>query len=316
MSKKPAKKRPAQPSGPPPELPPSWPDRRALEKSLADIGRLLSEREFASMEEVNAFLDELMASGKPIEAPPRTPLEEAQDLMYEAWEAKGRRRVELARRALEISPDCADCYVLLAEETARTLEQARDLYEQGVKAGERAIGPEAFKEYAGDFWGMLETRPYMRARAGLAEVLWLLGERQQAIGHLREMLRLNPNDNQGLRYILMDWLQDEGDDQALGELLHRYEGDYSAQWLYTNALWRYRREGPKRKANRALKDALEENRFVPDYLLGRKRIPRRLPEYISFGGEDEAQSYAAGAVEAWRRTEGALAWLAQQVQAR
>ncbi len=307
--KKPAARGPAP--EPAPEMP--MPDRRALEKTMADIGRLLSEREFASIDEANAFLHDLMASGQPIAAPPSTPLEQAQELMYEAWDAKGKRRVELARKALQISPDCADCYVLLAEETAQSLEEARDLYAQGVQAGERAIGPEGFTEFEGEFWGMLQTRPYMRARAGLAETLWLLGERKQAVAHLNDMLRLNPNDNQGLRYLLMGWLQDMGDDEALGELLRRYKGDYSADHLYTNALWLYRREGAGAKANKALKEALRENRHVPDYLLGRRKPPREMPELVAFGQESEAVSYVGAAVEAWRRTEGALAWLAQQV---
>ncbi len=59
--------------------------------------------------------------------------------MYEAWNAQGARRAQLARKALEISPDCADAYVLLAEEKARTLGEARDLFVQGVAAGERAL---------------------------------------------------------------------------------------------------------------------------------------------------------------------------------
>lgn len=69
----------------------------------------------------------------------RDPLEEAQALMYEAWDATGPRRVALARQALRLSPDCADAYVLLAEETARSLGEARDLCAQGVAAGERAL---------------------------------------------------------------------------------------------------------------------------------------------------------------------------------
>lgn len=172
-------------------------DRRAIEKTLWQISQLLSEREFSSLEEANAFLQEIVERGlPPVQA--QTPLEQAQLLMYEAWGAQGKRRVELARKAPEISQDCADAYVLLAEETARNLEEARDLYEQGVKAGERALGPETFEEDVGHFWEILETRPYMRARLGLAQCLWALGERQQAIEHYTEMLRLNPNDNQGI----------------------------------------------------------------------------------------------------------------------
>src|SRR5258706_16082315 len=45
----------------------------------------------------------------------------AQDVMYEAWErTTSRSRIALARKALGISPLCADAYVLLAEE-ARTV---------------------------------------------------------------------------------------------------------------------------------------------------------------------------------------------------
>jgi hypothetical protein len=95
----------------------------------------------------------------------------AQDVMYDAWECtNSRSRSALVRKALCISPLCADAYNLLAEE-ARSVEEARDLYSKGVEAGELALGPKSFKEYAGHFWGFLETRPYMRARAGLAGTL-------------------------------------------------------------------------------------------------------------------------------------------------
>ena len=121
----------------------------------------------------------------------------AQDVMYEAWERTTcRSRIALAHKALGISPLCADAYVLLAEE-ARSIEEARDYYAKGVEAGELALGPRGFKQYAGHFWGFLETRPYMRARAGLAGTLLRLGDVDGALAHYRDMLKLNPNDNQG-----------------------------------------------------------------------------------------------------------------------
>jgi len=40
----------------------------------------------------------------------------------------------------------------------------------------------------------------MCTRAALAQVLWRLGRCEEAVDHQRELLRLNPNDNQGLRY--------------------------------------------------------------------------------------------------------------------
>src|SRR5262249_33781861 len=159
-----------------------------------------------------------------------TPLARAQDLMYQVFdEPDERRRLAMAREALEISPDCADAYVFLAE-NAPSRRAALDLYEKGVAAGERALGPRAFREDVGHFWGFLETRPYMRARAGLAHSLWTLGRRDEAIGHLREMLRLNPGDNQGNRYTLAAWLLAQDRDADLERLLDQYPDEGSATW--------------------------------------------------------------------------------------
>jgi len=292
--------------------PPPVPDRRALEKTMSDLHRLLAEQSFADMDEANRFMADLLgkSGGRVPGLPARSPVEEAQDIMYEAWDARGAQRIALARKALQLSADCADAYVLLAEETARSLVQRRELYEQGVAAGERALGERIFREGAGSFWGILETRPYMRARAGLAQSLWLLGEREAAVGHYQEMLRLNPNDNQGVRDLLINCLLALGRDQEAGQLLEDYAEGGMATWLYSWALWAFRREADSAQARRRLRNALKENRHVPDFLLGRKRIPRRLPDLIGFGDEDEAVAYAAFAIENWQRTPGALEWLA------
>jgi tetratricopeptide (TPR) repeat protein len=224
--------------------------------------------------------------------------------------------VQLANKALKISPDCADAYVLLAEEGAKSLQEAKDLYEKGVLAGERALGEETFEEEAGHFWGILETRPYMRAREGLATCLWELGEREEAIEHYREMLDLNPGDNQGIRYELAGCLLDEEMDEELGELLQRYEEDASAFWVYSRALWMFHKEGDREEATAALKEAIETNHYVTLYLLGRKSLPSALPELIGFGDESEAVAYFARGLTGWLRTPQALEWLRQNVDER
>lgn len=312
MNKKPPKKeKQIKKIGSKPDKDFTLPDRRVMEKALSDIGRLLSDREFDSEEEINAFLKKALASGEvPSSSKPLTALEQAQDIMYDAWESVGRRRrAELARKALKVSEDCADAYVLLAEETARGPVEAKTLYEQGVKAGERSLGKEMFQENVGHFWGILETRPYMRARLGLAQCLWAMGERKQAIEHYTDMLRLNPGDNQGIRYILASCLLEEGLDAELGKLLEQYEDDGAATWAYSRALLAFRKEGASKRANKYLKDALADNPFVPAYLIGRKRVPMHLPDYIGMGDESEAVVYAAEAIKAWKKTEGAIEWL-------
>ncbi|MDQ3378276.1 MAG: hypothetical protein M3533_15485 [Actinomycetota bacterium] len=286
---------------------------RAMEKEIQEIGKQLRGKEFESMEEAQAFLEELVASGEglqPIPAEPSTPLEKAQELIYEAFETGShRKRVQLAKKALKVSSDCADAYVLLAEETAKDPEEAKELYEKGVQAGESALGEEVFEEDAGHFWGILETRPYMRARQGLALALWELGERSEAIAHYQQMLHLNPNDNQGIRYLLASALLEEGLDDDLGELLESYEDDAGAGWVYARALWRFRTEGDDEEARSALEEAISFNPFVPGYLLGRRGMPGALPALVGFGDESEAAVYFAEALPGWLRTPGAIEWL-------
>ncbi|MBI4322380.1 MAG: hypothetical protein HY675_28135 [Chloroflexi bacterium] len=284
--------------------------RHRMERIMSDLRAMLSEREFGSIQEANAFVQEMLAKGGVPRRRAETPLEKAQDLMYQAWEASNpRERVRLARKALEMSPDCSDAYVLLAEETARGAKEAADLYAKGVAAGERALGRETFEQGAGHFWGIIETRPYMRARAGLAQALWAMGKRQEAIEHIWDMLRLNPGDNQGIRYLLLNWLLASGEDARVKELLKRYPDDISAVWQYGVALLAYRTEGDTKRARKLLAEAERENPYVPPYLLGRKRLPSRLPELISLGDETEAIACATEQMAVWRETPGALAWL-------
>src|SRR5690606_3453119 len=108
-------------NGPGRSAPPPLPGPHSMEKMMSDLTRLMQEQEFASIEEANAFLEQYMQGGQPIPTMPAdTPLQQAQELIYEAWNATGRKRIALAKKALKISPDCADAYVLLAEEEAQT----------------------------------------------------------------------------------------------------------------------------------------------------------------------------------------------------
>lgn len=236
---------------------------------------------------------------------------EAQELMYQAWEEHNPgRRLILAHEALGISPDCTDAYVLLAEEEADTLSRALEYYQQGVAAAERMLGNEYFVENAGDFWGLLETRPYMRARQGLANTLWELGRTEEALRHYQEMLRLNPGDNQGIRYSLLQLLltvNRAGDAQAL---LDQYEEEGTAEWLYTRALLAFRaRGGDDKPAIRSLRAALQQNPHVAAYLTSSRRVPPRLPPYVGWGDDSEAAVYASAYLSEWQRTPGATEWL-------
>jgi tetratricopeptide (TPR) repeat protein len=267
---------------PKPERKPELPDRRTLERTL---------RQFVGG------------------ADPSTLKGQAEELLAQAFEETDpQRKVELARKALNLWPDCADAYVLLAEH-ARSRKEALQLYQQGVEAGQRALGPGVFEQDAGDFWGLLDTRPYMRAREGLANALWTAGRRQEAVEHLQEMLRLNPHDNQGVRYTLARFLLFLDRDRDLSHLLGQFPEEGSATWAYTEALLAFRQHGDTPGARRLLKDALRANRHLPDYLLDRKFPLAEPPGYYSPGDDSEALYYIRDFLLAWRSTPGAIAWL-------
>lgn len=241
-------------------------------------------------------------------------VDEAQEIMYEAWEAPTRQRaVALARKALKVSEDCADAYVFLAAVAAKSRDEEIDLYRKGVEAGERALGQEAFKEDTGHFWGLLDSRPYMRARAGLAECLWEMGDSEEAVEHYWEMLRLNPDDNQGLRYLLMPYLIELDRDEDAEKLFKLYDDDGMATWMYSRALLDFRSQGDCPVADKSLKAATEENQHVLSYLLGRRKMPREAPGHYSFGDENEAVLYVNENEAAWHTSEGAIRWASAKV---
>lgn len=285
-------------------------DRRAMERGMAEIGRFLRDHPADSIDEMNRVLQERF-SGRPMDEIPSTastPLEKAQDLCYEAFEARGRRRLLLARRALEMCPDCADAYAIRAEHSADREEELR-LWREAVSAGERAVGPERFEDEEAPFWGDVRTRPFMRALEGLAEACKRRGLLEEAIRHYQRLLRLNPNDNQGVRDPLAGLLLRAGDDAELQALVKRYAHDMEPTLLFADVLRRFRRAGDEADSRRALSHAIDSNPFVPDLLLGRVPQPPTLPSSYSPGSPDEAALCADYLAEAWKSTPGALEWL-------
>lgn len=241
----------------------------------------------------------------------KTKLSQAQDIIYDALDEPNRqKRLVLARKALSISPYCADAYNLLAEES-ESLEERLELYGQGVNVGRMALGDLFFEENTGYFWGVFETRPYMRALAGFSKCLWEKGKRQEAINNYQEIIKLNPNDNQGIRYTLINCLLTEGMYEEAEKLLAEYQ-EPGCFMLYSKALLSFSKSGSINSAKH-LRPALESNAYVPQYLLGQKHIPWFPPAMYSLGSEEEAIIYSAEADEAWETVPGALDWLAAEL---
>ena len=290
------------------------PDRRAHERMQADMGRYFAENPPADLDEMNAVLNRLYTGRRFDESvtEPETPIERAQELCYNAFGTHGRRRVQLAREAMEICPDCADAYVILAEQ-AGTLEAELEYYTKATEAAERALGPEAFKEHTGHFWGITETRPYMRARAGVAMSLEQMGRLDEAADHFQALLELNPEDNQGLRYSLMPLLLQRNRDAEAARLLKQYDEE-SANWTYARALLAFRLSGRSTSARRELRTAFRSNSYVPEFLLSGAELPP--PPHYALGSPEEAAICVDELRDAFAETQGAMAWLATEYRQR
>lgn len=115
----------------------------------------------------------------------------------------------------------------------------------------------------------------MRAMHNLALVLRVCGDREAAASLADRILRLNPNDNQGIRYLALAWHPVLGNWPRVEALLKKYRDDGGADYLYARCLDRFRQG---RDAEGALDDAMEENPHVPALLLAatlRHSIPVR-----------------------------------------
>jgi hypothetical protein len=176
-----------------------------------------------------------------------------------------------------------------------------------VEIAEEDLGKDFFEENKGYFWGMLETRPYMRARLYLAQALAEVGKTDEAISHLEAMLELNPGDNQGNRYGLMGLYLEAGDLAGVRRLFGEYDGD-NAIFTWSRVLERFL-SGDTGGAEQALDEARKSNPYVEKYLLGLKPMPTVMPEYYGRGDENEAIMCFDTTGRAWRKQREALSWL-------
>lgn len=298
-----------------PPTPQDWirrgfePDRRAMERLHADIQRSIEELPPDQAEDLDSISRQF--SGRSLDRPltrPRNAVEEAQDLCFQAFEVHGRRRIQLARQALQLDPDCSDGYAILAEE-ARSLDDELDLFRKAAEAAERRLGASFFAENQGNFWRIAATRPYMRACMGLADALERADRLDEAIERYRTLLRLNPDDDQGARYRLLSILLAEGRDAEAARHLKEFE-ETSAIWAYARVLLAYRLSGPSAAAAKELHQALRLNPHAPKLLEEDPDFP--LPTRYSPGSEEEALIVADELAPAFHDAAGVFAWMHEE----
>jgi tetratricopeptide (TPR) repeat protein len=277
------------------------------QKREAALSAGSSEVELPSQVSMEQSMRGLFGSGKSKKS------DQAQELAYQAMEMTDPiKSSKLALKALELDPYCVDAAMHLARLSCPEKEDLIKHMKMVVDIGVRSLGgPKYFEENQGYFWGLLETRPYMRARAYLAQILTETGHYKEAIEHYEEMLKLNPNDNQGLRDPLLGLYLLVNDLEGARRLLAEYEKDGSAVFAWGKVLERFLSDNIT-DAEAALQKARQTNPHAEKYLTGRKQLPKELPAYYGFGDENEAIVCADEIGAAWKKYPNAIQWLRDQ----
>lgn len=279
------------------------------EVTAATISRKVKEM-FDYIEEygMGGETDELMILNSP-----GTSKDKAQALLHKAMEASSsKRRIKLAETALEMYSDSSDAYLILAEESENETE-ARAYLKAGIAAGKRELGELFFEKNKGDFWGLHETRPYIRICKSYAESCWFGGDANEAAQILEHILELNTEDNTGARYLLgAVYLYSNQLEQA-EQLLEKYgKGDAAAAFAYDQIILEYKKNGITSQLKKLYRVARGVNKHVPDYLLGLKRLPHNLPDFVGMGDSDEAIEYVIMHSRLWANVPDLLKWMLKQ----
>lgn len=259
---------------------------------------------------IQKMLDRMMGG---LEEEGRSAERKAQDLVYDAMDAPtAEKRMRLVGQALKLDPGNVDAQLMMAEAAECDPAERVDIFRKAVAAGAQLLGKKAFQELVPHFWGFIETRPYMRARLALAMALCDAGRSDEAVKEFQEMLALNENDNQGVRYELLPLLLTLGRLKEAGALMKLYkETRFNVVFAWGRVLERLLL-GREEAAAKELAGARKQNPHVEIYLKGHRKPPKHVPGSYSPGSKEEALCYAEVLATAWLAHPEAWQWLLRQ----
>lgn len=201
-------------------------------------------------------------------------------------------RKRCLRKALELTPDDLDLQldlILLDMESIKDADKILARIEEVEKKAEEELTKGNYWEDKGDFWLVLETRPYMRLLKTKLDIYELqIGKGLEIVELCNKMLDLNTRDNQGVRYSLMSAYAAMGDLEGALKLCERYT-EKSAMFLFPLS-YLYFSVGKKTEARDYLKQLAKKNPYMLDlYLKGFDyMVDSDEPGMYYPGGEAEA----------------------------
>ena len=192
-------------------------------------------------------------------------------------------------------------------------KKALSIWGQAVRIGKRAF-PTRFNPSLDRLeWGWLNNRPFLRCMHGYGLALQKEEKKEKALSVFREILKLNPNDNQGIRELAVGAHLSLNQLEEALEICESYPGDIMPATLYGRALALFKLNR-KKKANEALKVAISISPLVSEELLKKRhrRPSSAWPGSVTVGGKDEAYEYWKSSKDFWKSTPGALDWVREE----
>ena len=185
----------------------------------------------------------------------------------EGWEAREQgdniAAKKKALRALEVYPYCVDARNLLGNIYTDRFEfhEAEKVYRAAVEDAVREQGGVVMMKDV-PYWLEIDTRPYMRARHGLGLTLMQLHRYDEALKEFDILMDLNPNDNQGVRFLLAD-VHHFLENRETAEKYYEEYGEVDSLYGYTLLL---NFSGKQSQAEGMLKKAVKGAPFIAKVL--------------------------------------------------
>ena len=196
------------------------------------------------------------------------------------WDGDRRSALKLFRAALKVDPQHADAHnhIGIVSLESRKLKDAERHFRAAIEGGQRHL------EYEGAMvpWAVIENRPYLRGLANLALVLAEQKKWSEALAIHRQMPKLNPGDNQGVRFLIGAECLRVGDNEGAIAAFKR-EMHEEVGCAFGLALAKLRVQGPAAEIGEALLTGFAANRYVCRPISG-NRCPEA-PSYFDFGGQ-------------------------------
>ena len=216
------------------------------EKMFKALNSFLDQQSPADKEEMNALVQQFIQryndqiqSGEAEDSPP-----DVYDYLELADNAKTKKvKLKYIAQALELEPGNLDALVMQADAATNNPDEYYELLQPILAEGTRQLQKAGcFKDCRGDFWGVVETRPYMRVRNEIFSVLITLGRFKKAIQEGEELLKLCNNDNLGIRYRLMHLYAYTEDIKNASKLRRRFTDYEETQMLLPMCVLFYKLE--------------------------------------------------------------------------